>query len=268
MTRGRRIARLLLALIAAAVMVMIYLDWNSVERGNRLYRAGEVVRAEELYRAAADSANDLAEYNLGTALLARDIRAAEAELRDVAGGSDPAIAQRASYNLGYAYLARIDGSTQEDSVVILLQEAIARSRAAVRLEPADENARWNLALSQQMLDSIQAIRRVPSRLERPGRDTTDIEVAAMTRSGMGDGESGREPPNPQQAQNIGNRTGASSGAREAWASQDPGPLSEESARGLLTAAGNDPEALIRAMLWSMRPDVEWWAAESYPGGNW
>ena len=54
---------------------------------------------------------------------------------------------------------------------------------------------------------------------------------------------------------------------EALAGEDPGSLAPAEARELLNGVGTDVEALVRAILWSRRPDVDPWA-EPYPGGSW
>ena len=58
------------------------------------------------------------------------------------------------------------------------------------------------------------------------------------------------------------------GAREAWATQDPGPLAPDEARSLLTNLNDEPDLLLRGILWSHRPDVAWGSGQPYPGGRW
>ena len=70
------------------------------------------------------------------------------------------------------------------------------------------------------------------------------------------------------ADNTGERQGAREGAREAWASQDPGPLTRTAAFRLLERVNDEPESLIRGILWSHRPDIAWWESQPYPGGGW
>jgi hypothetical protein len=101
---------------------------------------------------------------------------------------------------------------------------------------------------------------------------TDDEVAMnnpeLARSEDSPAESGVEPEDPRAAENPGERSGPRQGAREAWATQDPGPLSREDALNLLYNLNDEPELLLRGILWSHRPDVAWWSGQPYPGGRW
>jgi hypothetical protein len=40
------------------------------------------------------------------------------------------------------------------------------------------------------------------------------------------------------------------------------------AGNLLATVVDEPEALVRGLLWSHRPDVAWWSGQAYPGGPW
>jgi hypothetical protein len=263
-------ARILLLGAVASIAAMLWLDSSSIERGNRLFRAGERAEAERVYRPQAerDTGSVDASYNLGTALLSSNAVSAEEHLRRAALSADSSAAQRGSYNLTYSLLIRVNTSTHPDTAIALVSEAVESGRRALKLNPADEDAVWNLALAQRMLDSLTVEMRLMRREEDPGKDETRIEDNALTRSGTGEGQSGLEPPNPRPAENIGRRTGASVGAREAWTSQDPGPIDLQSARSLIDPVRDSPEDLLRGILWSLRPQVEWWNLQQYPGGNW
>lgn len=255
---------------AAAVAALLWADRGSLERGNRLFNDGEVEAAEELYLAASSRSDPpaAATYNLGTALLSQGEETGDRHLRDAAGSADPVAAQRGSYNLGVALLTRVDASVEPDSAFGLLSGAVEGTRAALRLDPRDENARWNLALAQRMLDSLLVAHPETDLRRNSGQDETRVDDAALTRSGEGEGVSGQEPDDPQPSGNIGQRRGAAVGTSEAWALQDPGPMDADAARRLLQGLADDPETLVRGILWAHRPDVAWWSAEPYPGGNW
>jgi hypothetical protein len=91
---------------------------------------------------------------------------------------------------------------------------------------------------------------------------------AMARSQTAEAESGAEPDDPRPADNSGPRQGPREGAREAWATQDPGPLTPTEAANLLATISDEPEVMVRGLLWAHRPDVAWWAGQAYPGGRW
>ena len=151
-----RRSRLLAGVLVAGLLVAVLLrqDRSSLERANRLYRAGEVQAAVQLYRARAEARNatTTASYNLGTALLPSDAVAAEHHLRRAVQGVDSLTRQRGYYNLGYRFLIGVEEWFRPDSAMSLLAAAIRSNRAALRLDPAYEDARWNLALAQRMLD--------------------------------------------------------------------------------------------------------------------
>ena len=221
----------------------------SVERGNRLFHDGSVERAGEVYRAHAvsDLAPGVAAYNLGTALLALGAPEAEDYLRVATEGMDSAAVQRAYYNLGQLLLSRLFDAAALDEAIPLLSDAVGNNRAALRLDPRDENARWNLALALLLLDSLTTLADVD---EPSGEEETD---RAEPDEGM---------VIPQVAQ-LGPRRGRE---YEAVAGDDPGSINEAEARAILDAVSTDVEALIRGILWSLRPDVRPWE-EPYPGGT-
>jgi len=262
------------AAVVSALLLPVFVrqELGSVERANRMYRAGDEASAAELYGRAVetDSLGDIAtSFNLGTSLLFFEADSAKELLRRVAATQDPATAQRAHYNLGFGQLMASETPSAPDSVIPELRAAVRSFRQALRLDPHDQDARWNLAL---------AIRRLETLLP-PGEDTgeesgseSDDEVPMndpqLARSENAPAESGPEPPDPRPTDDSGERIGPREGAREAWALQDPGPLTTERALQLLSAVEDDAELLLKGILWSHRPDIAWWTGQAYPGGNW
>lgn len=241
-----------------------------MERANRLYRSGDVVAAAEIYGRVLDTdAVSPTTFNLGTALLPLDADSANVLLAQVTEVPDRATAQRGYYNLGFGQLVASGTASTPDSVLPALRAAVRSFRAALRLDPRDQDARWNLALAIRTLEAL-----LP-----PGEDTgeesgseSDDEVpmneAQMARSEDAPAESGPEPPDPRPTDDSGERSGPREGAREAWALQDPGPLTAERALELLATVEDDPEMLLKGILWSHRPDIAWWTGQPYPGGAW
>jgi len=239
-------------LLVVTVLTAPYLLWQerqSIERGNRLYRAGDPPRAVEVYRASEDAAQGLpaADYNLGTALLELDPDSAEAHLLRAVEGEDLAVRQRVFYNLGSRFLAVAAGATDLDSTARALNGAVEYNRAALRLDPTDQNARWNLALAQRSLDALGL----------PEEEAVADSAPPTEEAEESDGAPVSAP-----------RRGAVEGEREALAGLDPGPMSEADAFGLLEAISDEAESLIQRILWSHRPDVPWWEPSAFPGGAW
>lgn len=249
---------------------LLWQDRTTLQHGNHLYRSGDTVQAIEVYRdrALAGNPREIAAYNLGTALVTLDPTEAGTHLRGVITGGDSAVVRRGLYNLGYGLIASVREQLPADSAITLLAEAVRSNRLALRLDVSDEDARWNLALSQRLLDSLANTGRYSEEQGGAGTDDTRIESVAITRSPLGEGVSGLEPEGARATENIGQRTGSTTGARESWASQDPGPVSDTEALRLVDTIYDGPELLVRGILWSNRPDVAWWASQPYPGGNW
>jgi hypothetical protein len=264
--------RAVAAVAAAAILVplLVRQELRSVEHGNRLYRGGDPEGAAGLYQRSLDRSDvDATAFNLGTALIPLDADSAKVLLSRVSGVPDRATSQRGFYNLGYGQLLASESPSAPDSVLPELRAAVRSFRSALRLDPTDQDARWNLAL---------AIRRLQALLP-PGEDTgeesgseSDDEVptndAQLARSENAPAESGPEPPDPRPTDDSGERRGPREGAREAWALQDPGPLTPSRALELLGTVSDQPEELLKGILWSHRPDIAWWTGQAYPGGAW
>lgn len=248
---GREVITVMACLLAALGLVGTFLwqDGSSLERGNRLYRDGQVRRAEPLYRLGAESsmAPPIAVYNLGTALLTLGTPEAEQYLRLATEADDSAVAQRGHYNLGHSFLTQVELG-EPGSWTPLLAAAIGSNRAALRLDPGDQSARWNLALAQLMLDNLTP---VSESNEVASSDTRSQSEGGVVVPQPGDDEG----PPPTE------------GGREALAGEDPGSLTESEALLLLEAMSDDPEQLLWGILWSQRPEVVP-GLGSYPGGNW
>jgi tetratricopeptide (TPR) repeat protein len=255
-----------LAVLLAAVFAAI--DRGSVERANRLYHGGDVESAAARYARGAEGDASVA-YNLGTALMTLDPDSAGEVLRRASEANDQDTRKKSLYNLGYHLITRLGGIMTEDSIRVMLEEAIEANRLALRLDPTDADVRWNLAVAQRRLDAMQPAGEDSGRSNNSeSEDEVATNDAQMARSQDSPAKSGMEPDDPRAADNPGERSGPLQGAREAWATQDPGPLTPEEARSLLTNLHDEPELLLRGILWSRRPDVAWWSGQPYPGGRW
>lgn len=260
------------ALVIGALLLplLIRQDRRSVERGNRLYRGGDPEAAADIYARALDrdSAGTLA-FNLGTALLALDADSAQVLLDPVSTTNDRSLAQPGLYNLGYGHLVSAELAATPDSVLPELRAAVRAFRAALRMDPNDQDARWNLSLAIRRLEALLPPGEDTG--EQSGSDSEDevpMNDAQLARSETAPAESGPEPPDPRATEVSGERRGPREGAREAWALQDPGPITTERALQLLGSVDDNPELLLKGILWSHRPDIAWWTGQAYPGGNW
>lgn len=121
---------------------------TSIRRGNKEFEAKNYVSAEVDYRKAleASPSSVTANFNLGDALYKQEKYAdAAEEFKKVAvSESDPKKASEAWYNLGNSYLM--------DKKVA---ESIEAYKNALRQNPKDEDARYNLRMAQLMLQQQQ-----------------------------------------------------------------------------------------------------------------
>ena len=172
------------ALFATVVAVGLAASWSmergSLERANRLQRNGQGEDAVRIYADRTEGAPTSPElrYNLGTALLALDSAAAETELARALPSQAREVRGRAQYNMGLVRLERAIAATESDSVRGHASAAVGANRAALRLRPQDDDAKWNLAMALRLLDSIDGFER------RNGREITDgaVEADVVTRS--------------------------------------------------------------------------------------
>ena len=140
------------SLVALALMIGgHHANAQRPDAGNRLLNRGDTVRARQAFAAAAKalSRSDTAWFNAGTSsLLAGDWSAAVVQLQAATLSRDPGLRQRATYNLGTAYLlqARRD-SVRRDT---LLSDAARQLREALLLAPTDRNAKFNYELAKRL----------------------------------------------------------------------------------------------------------------------
>lgn len=151
-------AALVAALSIAGILVTLGLERWSVERANRLHRAGALPAAAVLYGDHVDADTTVARlrYNLGTTLLELGSPVASDELAFGAGAESEEVRVRAFYNLGLARLLHALEAEAADTAWAYALRSVEASKEALRLAPGRVDARWNLALAQRMLDSIDA----------------------------------------------------------------------------------------------------------------
>ena len=241
-----------------------------MERGNRLYREGDARAAADIYAVRIDTTavGFRASYNLGTALIQLGSEQAERYLLSATEGGDSTAEQRAHYNLGYRLLTGVDGDSDPFSAIPLLAGAIDHNRAALRLDPLDEDAKWNLALA------VQTFGELPQVFEEGPADSGEGEVENPEEGSEGPPSESDDEEAPQPSEDVpllenpGTPEGVMVGAQETLARGDPGPLTEEMAMRLLEELTDDTELLVRGILWSQRPDIDGSDDQPSLGGSW
>ena len=144
----RRYLYILLWLVIAPNMVMAQSDRQHIREGNRSYRNGEFVKAESSYRKALakNDRNAIAMYNLGCAQMRQnnDSVAIETFANVSAMAQDKGIRSRASHNAGTILQHKRQ-----------YKEAIEAYKDALRNNPKDDDARYNLVLCKHLLKQQQ-----------------------------------------------------------------------------------------------------------------
>jgi hypothetical protein len=234
---GRARKALLVGLCGAGLALAIAGERASVERANRLHREGELVTAATLYRerVIADTAAARLRYNLGTTLLVLGSPAAEPELARASRADDADLRGRALYNLGAWNLDRALDAAAPDSVREYAASAVEANKEALRLRPGRPDARWNLALAQRMLDSIDSA---------DGRAGTESVDGSAESDQLVLSDELREFEDATDVSNAPRQ-----GADEAPAdSEDAGPLSLVEAAQILGANRLDASVIIGKLL--------------------
>ena len=136
---GKRKATATVLLMLVAMSGMAQTDRQYVRQGNKLYRAGDFANAEVSYRKAIEKnpRNPHAAYNLGNALMAqkKDSAAIEQFQNAAKLETNPMRKYRAFHNMGVICQGHK-----------MYGEAIEAYKNALRLNPEDNETRYNLVL--------------------------------------------------------------------------------------------------------------------------
>jgi Ca-activated chloride channel homolog len=224
------------ATVAALVLLLTGFGIGDVERGNRHYRAGRFAEAVEAYRSALRSGDGDAtiHYNLATALLQlREWGEAEHHFHRALESVEPALRQDAYYNLGNRFLYQARLNSGETSLQ-LLESAADAYRHALRLDPGDGQAKWNLEMTLREIE--EQSQQMPPQGEGGPQDPDQ------------GGQDGDEPqPDPGQGTGAAGQQGAGQQQRM-HGDPDGRPLTQQEADRILNAAEQDERQLTRDRL--------------------
>ena len=181
---------------------------------------------------AAGKAPAYVHYNLGTALLKLG-RYAEAQqhLQLATREADAELKQRASYNLGNRYLEAARKGDAGEETTQLLDAAVESYKQALRLDPADMDAKWNLELA---LREREKQNQSPQSGANEQRQRNQSDDQARASGGDGGGSANQNQPSGQ-----GSRRGQNYEQR---------PMSQEEADRVLSAVEQDERELTREKL--------------------
>lgn len=223
-------------MVALTVVVLITTGGvlAGVERGNRLYRAGEYAEAVAEYRSALRDGEDspTLRYNLGTALLRLGrYREAQEHLEAALAAVDPELRQAVHYNLGHRFLEEARAVQGGQAATRLYDAAVEAYRQALRLRPDDVDAKWNYELALREREE------------------------AMQQGGGGGGEQQDRPPEQDPAGDPGE--GGAGEPEEDGERRRPQagqqPLTPEQAERILSGVEQDERELFRDKLRQGQP---------------
>lgn len=173
------------SVVAAVAISGLLFTWaaerGSPQRANRLHREGALSEAAAIYarHVTEGDVDPSLRYNLGTSLLGLGSSGARAELEAVATADVvPELRASALYNHGVSSLRRALGEA-DDSTRWYAAAAVAANRGALRLRPDHADTKWNLAIAQRMLDSIDAEDRRSGRELDEGAVEADLVVRSQ-----------------------------------------------------------------------------------------
>lgn len=226
-------------LILPLALLLVAFGIGDFERGNRLYREGRIEEAVEAYRSALQDGNRSPElrYNLGTALL-RLGRLDEAEQHFEAAlqSVDPEVRQPTHFNLGNRFLSEALNAPEEEEAAAerarLLDSAVDAYKQALRLEPQDADAKWNLELALREREELP-----PS---PAGGEGDEQEQDSEQQE---NGESGDPSQSPSQPDPSPGEPEEGEGEQPA-----PGELTREQAERILGAVEEGERELYRDQL--------------------
>jgi tetratricopeptide (TPR) repeat protein len=190
--RPARVARAAVLIVLAAVYPLVVGFGDSPEgrnrKGNSLYKKGEFDQALTEYRSAQVLAPELFElsFNAGDALFRKgDLAGAVREFAKASGAPDSLLSSSAYYNAGNALVKAGDPKA-----------AIEAYKAALKRNPADPDAKYNLELALKLLQEQQN-----KDQKGENKDQQDQKQENQKDQSQKDQEAGENKPNEQNQQN-------------------------------------------------------------------
>jgi Ca-activated chloride channel family protein len=145
-TRTARLPVQLAGLVAAISLLSCASARREASRGQQLYERGKYLEAYEAFQAVVrQQGGPDVRYNSGNALyrMKQYSEAAKAWRDGMSGGSED-LRQQAFYNMGNAF---VRASEDANALSGYLERAVDAYEEALRLNPGDQDAKWNLEIA-------------------------------------------------------------------------------------------------------------------------
>lgn len=135
-------------------------EWKAIHKGNRAFEKKDYAGSELNYMKALKhgSFSSTTLFNLGNVQLGKGNAQAALDYYEKAKHAVPVdtmLYSMVNHNQGYVYHASAMAQTQESERQQSLRKAITYYKQALRLNPTDDNTRYNLALCQKLLKDSQ-----------------------------------------------------------------------------------------------------------------
>jgi len=135
-------------LLVAGLLLSCSTTWRESSRGHQLYERGKYLEAYEAWQAVVRQQGGAdTRYNTGNALYRMHQYAEAAKTwRDAMGGGPAELRQHAFYNMGNAFVRAAEDA---NALSGYLERAVDAYEEALRLDPGDADAKWNLEIALQ-----------------------------------------------------------------------------------------------------------------------
>lgn len=236
------------------ILSLFLLGWiggwsQAIKRGNAHYKVEAYDAALEAYQSAAEDRPEdaIARYNLGTALYKKkQFEKASDEFRRSLNAADSVHRAQGYYNLGNAQIQLND-----------IEGAIRSYKSALRLNPADLDAKHNLELALEKLQQESEQNRSES-----GEEDKDQQEQDQQQQNQDQQDSDEQEPNQQDQENPSESeqqqnqesseqevtSEESSTQPEQGSTQQPVEMSEEDAIRLLEAIKDNEKEIQKKIL--------------------
>ena len=178
-----RTASTLILLFFSLLSVAQTPEWKYMYKGNKAFENKDFQKAERHYLNVLKENPKSAEalFNLGNTQLGLNNAQAAMEYYEKVKqcSADTSLNAMTHHNMGYIFQASAMSTTKEDERQQHLRLAIEQYKQALRINPHDDNTRYNLALCQKLLkDSMQQ-----SQNEQQKQDNQDQQEQQQNEQG-------------------------------------------------------------------------------------
>jgi tetratricopeptide (TPR) repeat protein len=229
------------------------------KRGNKAFKKGKYPEAVEHYQAAQVEAPEkkAIAYNLGNAhYKANDFEKALSAYDRAKGVKDSKVKKKALFNAGNAYY-RAGANPQDRGAQEKLKQAVEKYKEVLKLDPFDQNAKFNL---QKALERLEQIKKQQQQ-QKDNKDNQDKkddknkqdQKNQQDKKDQKDQKQKQDQQDRKQDQNQKDQKQEKEDQKQARPKPKPGEMGEEEAKRLLDALRQDEKDLQKKRLMMMLP---------------